>query len=161
MPGAPLELIQNTYFSIKFWLFHTIVAFFSKMTCYSQKKRNQPWRFLRKVIKKKFKFRAPENIQNHTFWNFKVDLFPSNKRNPFLIFPDFEKYYFYVQKGTFYHPPGSVSSTPAPPGYLSKIIKFQPCLQDPQKSEKVPPGSPKDTKMWPTSTPRDNKSVNK
>jgi hypothetical protein len=46
-----------------------------------------------------------------------------------------------------------VLSTWAPPGYPLKIIKFQACLQDPQKSEKVPPRSPKDTKMTPKIIP--------
>jgi hypothetical protein len=38
-------------------------------------------------------------------------------------------------------------------GIPSKIIKFQACPQDPEKSEKVTPGSPKVTKMTPKTTP--------
>ena len=44
-------------------------------------------------------------------------------------------------------------STWVPPGNPLKIIKFQACLQDPQKPEKVSPGSPKVTKMTPKTTP--------
>ena len=47
-------------------------------------------------------------------------------------------------KSTF---PGGVVSTWVPPGYPGKIIKFQACLQDPKNSEKVSPGSAKDTNM--------------
>ena len=58
------------------------------------------------------------------------------------------------QKATCYHPRGVLSRPWPPPGYPSKIIKFRACLQDPHESEKVPPGSPKDTKMLLKSMPR-------
>ena len=51
-------------------------------------------------------------------------------------------------------------STWGVPGYLWKIIKFQACCQDLPKSLKVYPRSPKVTKMWPKTIPRDTKSVN-
>jgi hypothetical protein len=47
------------------------------------------------------------------------------------------------------------------PGYPLKIIKFQACLQDPQKSEKVTPRSPKGVKMTPEIIPPDINLLNK
>ena len=47
-------------------------------------------------------------------------------------------------KSTF---PGGVVSTWVAPGYPGKTIKFQTCLQDTKKSEKVSPGSVKDIKI--------------
>ena len=58
-------------------------------------------------------------------------------------------------------PPGCMISIQGPPGHPRKIIKFQACLQDLQKSEKVCPRSPKDTKMLAKSLPQDTKSENK
>ena len=43
-------------------------------------------------------------------------------------------------------PTSPVLSTLAPPGNLSKIVEFQACLQDPQKSEKAPQGHQKTAK---------------
>ena len=48
---------------------------------------------------------------------------------------------------------GCVTSAWVRPGYPLKIIKFQACPQDPQKSEKVPQRSPKVTKKAPKTTP--------
>ena len=48
-----------------------------------------------------------------------------------------------------------------PPGNLWKTIKFQACSQYHQKSLKVSPRSPKDTKMWPKTLPQDTQLVNK
>ena len=56
---------------------------------------------------------------------------------------------------------GCVASTWALPGYPLKIIKFQACLQDPQKSEKVTPRSPKGVKMTPKTSPWDINLLNK
>jgi len=57
--------------------------------------------------------------------------------------------------------PGCVLSAWVLPRNPLKIIKFQACSQYPQKSEKVSPRSPKDTKMWAKSLPQDTKWVNK
>ena len=48
---------------------------------------------------------------------------------------------------------GCIPSTWVPPGDPLKIIQFQACPQDPQKSEKVAQRSPKVTKKAPKTTP--------
>ena len=50
-------------------------------------------------------------------------------------------------------PTGCLPSAWVPPGYPLKIIKFQACPQDPQKSEKVSQRSPKVTKKAPKTIP--------
>jgi len=51
--------------------------------------------------------------------------------------------------------PGCVISTWGLPGYPGKIIKFQACLQGPQKSQKVSPRQPEDYNMIPQALPQD------
>ena len=66
-------------------------------------------------------------------------------------------------------PPGSTKSPPPdrvhwiwpPPQESPKTIKIQACSQDPPKSKKVSPGSPKETKMSSKSRPQATKSANK
>ena len=47
------------------------------------------------------------------------------------------------------------------PGGIPKYMKIPTCFQDPQKSEKVSPRPPTDSKMTPKTFPPDNKLLNK
>ena len=60
---------------------------------------------------------------------------------------------YYTPEPMNYHSLGVFPQPGSPSGYPLKIIKFQACPQDPQKSDKVAPGSPKVLKKTPKTTP--------